>query len=90
MPRRWRTRSQGSGAREDGDFGTSNRRGDAHGRTGSLPRRKGRTDCHDAPESTWKGGCNVVSFGVEGEVLVLFNVVNEETMDPNLVRRQCG
>ncbi|MBW3624758.1 MAG: hypothetical protein KY468_15240, partial [Armatimonadetes bacterium] len=52
--------------------------------------KKGWTDRRDAPESTWKDGYNMVSFGVEGEVLVLFNVLNEEAPDENLVRRQCG
>ena len=48
------------------------------------------TDRRDAPDSTWKDGYNVVNFGIEGEVLVLFNVRNEEAPDETLVRRQCG
>lgn len=52
--------------------------------------KKGWTDRRDAPDSTWKDGYNVVNFGIEGEVIVLFNVLNEEAPDENLVRRQCG
>lgn len=52
--------------------------------------RKGRMDRPDAPDSTWHDGYSFVNFGVEGDVLVLFEAPNNQAPDPNLVRRQCG
>jgi hypothetical protein len=45
-------------------------------------------DDSDEPRSTWKDGYNVVRFGVEGDVLVIFEIVSERAPDESL-RRQC-
>ncbi len=55
----------------------------------SFTGRKGWTDPNEGPDSTWKDGYNVVNFGVEGEVLVLFEAPTNEAPTDG-VRRQCS